>query len=140
MVKMTVIDATNNIVGRLSSKVAKRALLGEKIDLVNCENAVLTGRKEAVFAKYKERKDRGNPLKGPFLSMMPDRFVRRIIRGMLPYKQEKGKKAFKKIMCYIGVPEKLKAEKIEKVRETNITNSKSISYVTVERVCKQLKK
>jgi len=137
---MTVIDATNNIVGRLSSKVAKRALLGEKINLVNCEKAVLTGRKESIFAKYKERKERGNPLKGPFLSMMPDRFVRRIVRGMLPYKQEKGKKAFKNVMCYIGVPEKLKSEKIEKVKETNITNSKSISYVTVERICKQLKK
>ncbi len=140
MVKMTVVDATNNIVGRLSSTVAKRALLGEKIDLINCEKAVLTGKKEVVFTKYKERKDRGNPLKGPFLSMMPDRFVRRIVRGMLPYKQEKGKKAFKNIMCYIGVPEKLKSEKIEKVKEANITKSKSINYVTIERVCKQLKK
>ena len=88
---MTVIDATNSIVGRLSSKIAKRALLGEKIDLINCEKAVLTGRKKSIFAKYKQRKERGNPLKGPFLSMMPDRFVRRIVRGMVPYKQEKGR-------------------------------------------------
>jgi len=137
---MTVIDATNNIVGRLSSTVAKRALMGEKIDLVNCEKAVLTGKKESIFARYKERKERGNPLKGPFLSMMPDRFVRRIVRGMLPYKQEKGKRAFKNVMCYLGVPEKLKSEKIEKIKETNITNSKSISYIAVERICKQIKK
>ncbi len=137
---MTVIDATNNIIGRLSSKVAKRALLGEKIDLVNCEKAVFTGKKEVVFLKFKERKERGNPLKGPFLSMMPDRFVRRIIRGMLPYKQDKGKKAFKNIMCYIGIPTNLKSEKIERVKDTNITNSKSINYVTVEKVCKHIKK
>jgi large subunit ribosomal protein L13 len=137
---MTVIDATNNIAGRLSSTIAKRALLGEKIDLVNCEKAVITGKKEAVFTKYREKKERGNPLKGPFLSMMPDRFFRRIVRGMLPYKQEKGKKAFKNVMCYMGVPEKLKSEKIERVKETNITNSKSINYVTIEKICKQLKK
>jgi len=137
---MTVIDATNSIAGRLSSTIAKRALLGEKIDLVNCEKAVLTGKKEAVFAKYKEKKERGNPLKGPFLSMMPDRFFRRIVRGMLPYKQEKGKKAFKNIMCYMGVPEKLKSEKIERVKEVNITTSKSINYVTIENVCNHIKK
>ena len=136
---MTVIDATNSRVGRLSSVIAKRALLGEKIDLVNCEKAVLTGKKHTIFANYRKKKERGNPLKGPFLSMMPDRFVRRIIRGMVPYKQEKGRKAFKNIMCYIGIPTKLRSEKIEKVKEVNIINSNSINYISIEDICKEIK-
>ena len=96
---MAVIDATNLIVGRLATIVSKRALLGETIDIINCEKAVLTGDRDLLLRKYREKRDRGTPLKGPFLSFLPDRFVRRIIRGMLPYKQEKGSKAFKRVMC-----------------------------------------
>ena len=40
----------------------------------------------------------------------------------------------------IGVPVKLRSEKIEKVKEVNITTSKSINYVTIEDICKQIKK
>ena len=137
---MTVIDISNLIVGRVASRIAKRALLGEKIDVVNCENGVLTGKKEMVLTKYKERKKRGNPLKGPFISMMPDRFIRRIIRNMLPFKQEKGRIAFKNIMCYIGIPDKLKDQKIETIQEAHISNSKSVKYISVEEICRLLRK
>ena len=140
MLKMTVIDISNLIVGRAASNIAKRALLGEKIDIVNCEQAVLTGKKEMVLTKYKERKERGNPLKGPFISMMPDRFIRRIIRNMLPFKQEKGRIAFKNIMCYIGVPDKLKDQKIETIQKVHISNSKSVKYISVEEICRLLRK
>ena len=140
MLKMTVIDISNLIVGRAASNIAKRALLGEKIDIVNCEQAVLTGKKEMVLTKYKERKERGNPLKGPFISMMPDRFIRRIIRNMLPFKQEKGKIAFKNIMCYIGVPDNLKDQKIETIQKVHISNSKSVKYISVEEICRLLRK
>ncbi len=137
---MTVIDTKDSIVGRFSTVVAKRALLGEKIDLVNCEKAVITGDKVTIFKKYKEQDKRGTPLKGPYLPKMPDRFVRRIIRGMLPYKQEKGKKAFKNIMCYIGIPEKFSKEKLETIPSSNIIKSKTFKYNTVQELCKQLKK
>jgi large subunit ribosomal protein L13 len=137
---MTVIDVTNSIVGRFATVVAKRALQGEKIDLVNCEKAVMTGDKVMVYRKYKELDKKGTPLKGPFLPKMPDRFVRRRIRGMLPYKQEKGKNAFKNIMCYIEIPENLKNEKIEKIESASITKSKTFKYVTIQELCKLLKR
>ena len=38
---MTVIDATNHVLGRLASIVAERALQGENIDIVNVEKAVI---------------------------------------------------------------------------------------------------
>ena len=49
----TVIDATDLILGRLSSIIAKKALLGEKIDIINSENAVITGKKEFILRNYK---------------------------------------------------------------------------------------
>ncbi len=137
---MATIDVTDLILGRFSTVVAKRALMGEKIDLVNCEKAIITGDKVTVYKKYKEQDKRGTPLKGPYLPKMPDRFVRRAIRGMLPYKQEKGKLAFERIMCYLGVPEKLKAEKLETIEIANITKSKTFKYITVEGLCKLLKR
>lgn len=137
---MTVINAKDSIVGRLSTVVAKRALQGEKIDIVNCEKALITGKKQEVINRLKEKKARGNPLKGPFMPTLPDRFVRRTIRGMLPYKQEKGKKAFKNIMCYLGIPREFETEKIETIKSAHITNSKAPNTISIEKISKALKK
>jgi large subunit ribosomal protein L13 len=137
---MTIINAKDLIAGRLATEVAKRALLGEKIDIVNSEKALITGKKETILKKYKEKKEKGHPYKGPFFPTMPDRFLRRIIRGMLPYKQEKGRKAFKNIMCYIGIPKKFESEKLETIKKAHITNSKSIRYMSIEKICQYLKK
>src|SRR3989338_6431062 len=97
-----IIDANNLVLGRLGSFVAKKALMGEKIDIVNCESSVITGDRHRIFADYKHRLDRGTPVKGPFFYKMPDRFVKRSIRGMLDHKKERGGKAFKNIKCHIG--------------------------------------
>ena len=92
-----IVNADNLILGRMATTVVKKALNGEQIDVVNCERAILTGKKKDVLAKYKQRVNRGGPFHGPFYPRMPDRFVRRAIRGMLNYKQERGKNAFKRI-------------------------------------------
>jgi large subunit ribosomal protein L13 len=107
---------------------------------VNCEKAILTGRKDSILKKYRERRDRGNPLKGPFISFMPDRFVRRIIRGMLPYKQERGRLAYKRVMCYIGVPDKFKDQKIETIKEADVTKSKNTKFIDVDTLTKLIRK
>lgn len=133
-----IIDATNQIMGRLATRVAKAALLGEKVDIVNCENAVITGNKTMVLAKYKRKRELGIPLKGPYFPRVPDRFVRRIIRGMLPYKQPKGKVAFKRVMCYMGVPEEFKDKKMENFREADVSKLPSMKFVSVKEICKFL--
>ena len=137
---MTVIDASDLICGRLATVVAKRALLGEKISIVNSEKAVITGKKEYLLRHYKEKAARGNPLKGPFQPKMPDRFLRRIIRGMLPYKQEKGLKAYKSVLCYIGIPDEFKSQKLETIESAHIKNSKALKYMTVGEICRLIKK
>ena len=133
-----IIDAKNLIIGRFATVVAKKALLGETITIVNCKNAFLSGSKKMVLAKYKRFWKMGIPSKGPYVHRHPDRFVKRIIRGMLPYKQEKGEKAFKRIMCYIDVPEEMKDEKFETVEKANIKKLPNLKYVQIEDLCKEL--
>jgi len=133
-----IIDATDLILGRLASFVAKKSLLGETIDIINCENAVVTGNKVLTFDEYKNKIKRGIPAHGPFFPRMPDMLVRRTIRGMLPYKRERGKEAFKRIKCYISVPEQLKGKKSETIAEANISGVPSLNYVTIREVCKKL--
>ena len=77
-----IINGENLILGRLATYTAKQALLGEKIDIINSEKIVITGKKKDLIKRYKQRAEKGNPLKGPFFPKMPDRFVRRAIRTM----------------------------------------------------------
>ena len=132
------IDATQLIVGRFATVAAKKALLGEDVTIVNCENAVLTGAKRMVINKYRRKYEMGIPSKGPFLHRNPERFVKRIIRGMLPYKQNKGKTAFKRIMCHTGVPDDMQNEKFETIEGANIKKIPNLKFITVKDLCKEL--
>lgn len=132
-----IIDAKNQIVGRIATFAAKQALLGQKVDIINCEHAIITGRKEGIQAKYKERRDRGDPHHGPYQPRLSDRIVRRAIRGMLPYKQERGKKAFARIMCYIGAPKNIEG-KATKVPGADYTKLKTAQYTTIGKIAAYL--
>ena len=100
-----IIDATDAVVGRISTFAAKQSLLGKKVAVVNCEKAIMTGDKAMVIAKFEEKRARGGMAqKGPYHHINPEMIVKRAIRGMLPYKYERGASAFDKIKCYNGVP------------------------------------
>jgi len=135
-----IIDAKNLIVGRLASVVAKKAILGEEITIVNSEFSVLTGTKEVILKKFKAQSIRGEPFHGPFLPKRPHLLLKRIIRGMLPYKQEKGRSAFKRIKCYLGLPEEFKNNKIETIEKANIQKLNNLRYMALGELCKLLKK
>jgi large subunit ribosomal protein L13 len=140
---MVVIDATNLILGRLAANVAKRALLGEEIVLVNCEKAVISGRPEVVLAKFKQREARTQPYKGPFAKRMPDRIVKWAIRGMLPHGRwsegSRGRQALSRVKCFIGVPEKYAGQKLETLPEISVDNLKTPYYVYVGEISKLLR-
>jgi len=133
-----IIDATDLILGRLASYAAKKALLGEDIKIVNCEKAVISGNKDYLLQKYKAKFDKGVPLKGPYFPRMPERIVRRTIRGMLPYKKKRGKEVYKKIMCYVGIPEEFAKEKIETIKEANVSKLPTTRFLTLERISRHL--
>lgn len=132
-----IIDTKDMIVGRIATVAAKKALLGEKVDIVNCKNAIMTGKKKFLLNEFKRRRDMGT-YKGPFLPRLPDRFVRRIIRGMLPYKQDKGKNAYKRIMCHVGMPKEFEGKEICKIENADISKVKNQNYLTVGEICKKL--
>lgn len=133
-----VIDGKDLILGRLASIVAKKALLGEKIDIVNSQDIVITGKKDHIRAKYKRVSSMGVPAKGPHLPRLSDRFVRRAIKRMLPFKAPRGRDAYKQIMCYIGVPEQFKDAKLETIKEINIEKVPNYNYMKVGEICKFL--
>ena len=132
-----IIDAKDAVLGRLSTYVAKQILLGSRIEVVNCEEAVVSGKKHAILENYIRRIDRKAPTKGPYLYRRPDFFVRRTIRGMLPFKRARGRDAFKNIKCHIGVPENLKNETAI-VLEANASGLHSTDYLKVRDICKAL--
>ena len=130
-----IIDANNLILGRLGTFVAKKALLGKKIDIVNCESCVVTGGRARIFKDYDNFLKRGTQSKGPFVRRMPDRFVKRAIRGMLPYKKDRGRIAFKNIKCYIGVPENLKNQKFDTIKSANVEKVPNLKYIKIKDIC-----
>lgn len=133
------IDASNAVLGRLASNVAKRLLKGEQIDIVNAEKAVITGSGESVQEKYETKFGlvrKSNPRRGPKFSRMPHMIVKLTIRGMLPWKQPTGRNAFKKLRVHIGVPEELSGTQAERVREAEHTKEKD--FVVVEQVSRKL--
>ena len=133
---MKIIDASNLVLGRASGAIVKLLLDGERVVVVNAEKAVITGRKEEIFERYKAKRDRGSVRKGPFYPKMPDRIFRRTVRGMLPFKKPTGRSAYRKLMVYIDVPDKYKDQEFETIPEAK--NTHLTGYVTVGDVAKHL--
>ncbi|MBI2565139.1 50S ribosomal protein L13 [Candidatus Woesearchaeota archaeon] len=134
-----IIDATNAIVGRLASYIAKQALLGNSVVVLNSEKALFSGDPKVVAEKYRLRKSEiGRPQKGPFIPSLPERFLKRVIRGMLPHKQGRGRDAFKRIMCYRSVPSEFEGKKAILPSVADSTKRKFVKFVSVQQVCKYL--
>ena len=132
-----IIDGSNLILGRLASFVAKKLLMGEEVVIVNSENVLVTGKKDSVLERYRDRSEIGYVKKGPFWPKYPEKLVRRTIRGMLPHKQDKGRKAYKRIKCYLGIPEEFKGKELDTIKEANISRTKS-KYVSTKEISKFL--
>ncbi len=96
-----VIDATDLVLGKVAAFAAKQAIQGKTVILINCEKAFVTGSKKNIIEEYKQRRARGAN-QGPFFPKLPERIVKRAIRGMLPYKKTQGARAFKRVKCFAG--------------------------------------
>ncbi len=131
-----IIDGTNLILGRVATYATKKALEGESIVILNCEKLIITGRKKFIIEEYQRKQNIGHPFHGPFYPKMPDRLVRRVIRGMLPFRQERGKNAYNRIKCYLGVPDKYKTHKIETIKEADASKLKTLKFLTVNDMAK----
>ena len=116
---MKVYDATDQIIGRISTVVAKDLLKGETVNIVNVEKAIVSGNPKFTKNQYLQRIHRGDPIHGPFFPKQPDGILKRTIRGMLPYKKPKGRLAFKKLKVWIGVPDEFKNKEMIRLKNAD---------------------
>ncbi|WP_255167458.1 50S ribosomal protein L13 [Natrononativus amylolyticus] len=144
-----VVDARDCILGRVASEVAQRALDGERVAIVNAEDAVITGDREDVFGTYRKRLELGSD-RGPYYPKRPDTIFKRSVRGMLPYKKPRGREALENVRVYVGNPyeggagsasqrdgdgEAVEAEVLE---DTSLDRLSNIRFVHLHEVAEQL--
>lgn len=130
---MIVINAKNKILGRLASEIAPQLLRSsEKIVVVNANDAFISGTKEDIMARFKERthrKAKGNPLKNPKYPRYPDKMVKFAVRGMLP-RNARGQAALRNLKVFIDAPEEY-AKDIPK----EIADKPKLKGMTLNEIC-----
>lgn len=129
-----IFNAENAIAGRLASTAAKQLLKGKRVRIVNAEKAVMTGDRFYTINHFKERRERGDPYKGPFFPKTPDRMLKRMVRGMMPYKKPLGKKAFQHLRVYLSIPAEMKDREFISLPR----KGEEKKYITLDELSKQL--
>jgi len=135
-----VIDASNLILGRMASHVAKKALEGNYVVVVNAEKAVIAGRRKRILERVKIRlrtRTLGSLEKSPTHPRRSDTLIRRVVRGMLPWKKPHGKDAYRRVKVYIGLPEELVGKATIRVPQAEVSKLRG-PYVSVEEIVKEI--
>jgi len=133
---MIVIDGTDVIFGRMATMAAKKALQGEEIHVINSEKIILSGNPKEItdnFLARKAAKHLADPELSPKWPKVPHMLIKRMIRGMLPWKTPRGRVAYKKIFIYTGNPKELKAGEFEMKKYDGVS-----PHITVLRLCKMI--
>ncbi len=137
-----IIDAEGAILGRLASYVAKLALMGFRVHVVNVEKAVVTGDKHMVIDSYKlwlEVRTHKNPYRhAPHRPRNPINIFKKAVWGMLPKESWRGKQALKRVKAYIGIPEEFKGKEMIVIADTLADKLKRSEYITVAEIAKAM--
>jgi large subunit ribosomal protein L13 len=134
----TVIDAEKEVLGRIASQAAKSALMGEHVFVFNADKAYVSGSMFMVYGQNLQKltlKNKGNFNHGPYHAKRPDLYVRRAIRGMLPWKKTRGREAYKRVRVYIGVPQDILKENSISMPAKKAPGKKLRRKVTVAEIC-----
>lgn len=134
------IDAKNQILGRLASYAAKQALGGSRIVVLNAEQAVISGRRRNIVEEAKHRLETrtlANQTTAPVHQRRPDLYLRRVIRGMLPWEKAKGKAAFHRVYVFMGVPEEYSKKSPVKVPGADASKLNT-AYITLSDLAKEI--
>ena len=73
-----------------------------------------------VFSKYQKMREISHKRKGPHFPRMPDRILKRTVRGMVPYQTPRGRSAIKNLKVYIGTPKEFERKKQESVTQAQL--------------------
>merc|ERR1711970_564201 len=101
------IDGRGHLLGRLAALVSKTALTGQRVVVVRCEDINMSGsfyRNKLKYLDFLRKRCNVNPKRGPFHHRSPAKIFARTVRGMLPIKTPRGKKALKNLRSYEGMP------------------------------------
>jgi len=147
MIEYQLIDASEQILGRFCSQIAKKTLLGENIVIINAKDAIISGNQSDIHKKYLAKLNIStatNPRRGPFWPRRPDTFMRNVIKKMLPRKKRRGKEALRRVHVYISdVPERFK-HRYQKLIPSKISDSDKTrlsyfnKYITLDNLCTRI--
>ena len=135
-----IIDASNLILGRMATYVAKRALEGKMVVILNAGHAVISGTKARVVARAKlklKTRTLANQAKAPTHPRRPDNYVRRVVRGMLPWKKSRGKDAFRRVRVFMGTPADYRGKPVVNINDANASRLR-VPYVSVAQVAEEI--
>lgn len=131
--KWVLIDATDKVLGRLSSnianilmgkgsvKFARNVVIGDGVIVINAEKIKLTGQKMVQKVYYHHSGYPGGikaVTAGELLDKHPERLIQHAVKGMLP-KNKIGMRLINRLKVYVGsahphnaqVPEKIEIDK-----------------------------
>jgi len=129
-------DGKGAILGRLGSVVCKELLKGNEVVIFNSEKVIISGDKQRILEKIIWRRNLGGKgLKGPKLSKIPERMLKRMIRGMLTWDKKRGRDAYRILKCYAGKG-CLKEDELKNARV--IEMKKLLNFIELEDICNSL--
>ena len=134
---VTLVNAEGLILGRMGSKVAKILLNGGEVVILNAEKVVISGKRKSKIAEAHLFLEVGAPERGPFHYRRPDRYLRKSLRGMLPFKQPKGKSAYKRLKVFMGIPAEYKDQPMITFDEASSADLKG-PHLTLAELSKEI--
>ncbi len=129
------VDASEQVMGRLATKIAKELLNGRRVYVINAEKSLISGNQKFIIKDYKEKVDRGDPYHGPFYPKTSDRIIKRVVRGMLP-KKPRGTEALKRLRVYKSKPASLGEKEFKRFEEAKM--NRDHTYMELGKLTKRL--
>jgi len=138
--EVVIVNAENQILGRMATYVVKLLKQNKKVVIVNAEKAVISGPRARVVRGYSllfKARTLQNPYKhGIRRPRNPINIVKRTIRGMLP-KNKMGKQMYKNLKVYIGIPKEFEGKSMIRFEDADVKRLKG-KYITVLELSKLL--
>ncbi len=135
MEEKIIINAEGLILGRLSSYIAKQLLLGKNIIVYNAEEIVISGNKNDIIEREKQKMQRGSNInKGPYYQRRPSAYFKKTVKRMLP-KNKRGEEALKKLKVYSRKKDLEMNINLDKIRVEKLPN---VKFITLKELSKHL--
>ena len=140
MSEVVVVNAENQILGRMATHIVKLLKEGKKVVVVNAEKAVISGPRNRVIQGYMllfRVRTLQNPYKnGIRRPRNPINIVKRTVRGMLP-KNRLGMQYYKNLKVYIGIPKEFEGKEMIRFEDADVSRLRG-KYITVAELSKAM--